>query len=275
MGKNKKKKVKGKGKGGETGEKGTMPLKVLNSFRRSQHMGPLLDLPETPGKLGGRTLLDSPAARKKVLLDSPPSSEEDSLDLSLSPLSESGGEKVLNSSRMATTEAVILDIAGLSIEQTWESMLDQSLEDDRVEQEERKAVEAFSASNMPRFEDVMPDREPLATAQRQREASKDEGATSFPADEKEGDNAVDYSEDSSDEKRSVPRQGQEGILHSAEARQQAIEEVCATFDINGKGKHEAENQQGAMKDNTAPVLYPSMGLDNRILSVLWRTRILD
>ncbi len=84
MGKNKKKKGKGKGTGGETGEKGTMALEVLNSFRRSQHMGPLLDLPETTGKLGGRTLLDSPAARKKALLDSPSSSEEDSLDLSLS-----------------------------------------------------------------------------------------------------------------------------------------------------------------------------------------------
>jgi hypothetical protein len=68
MDKNKKK--KGKGKEGETGKKGTMPLEVLNSFRRSQHMGPLLDLPETTGKLGGRTLLDSPAARKKALLDS-------------------------------------------------------------------------------------------------------------------------------------------------------------------------------------------------------------
>ncbi len=70
MGKNKKKKGKGKGKGEETGEKGTMSLEVLNSFRRSQHMRPLLDLPETTGKLGGRTLLDSPAARKKALLDS-------------------------------------------------------------------------------------------------------------------------------------------------------------------------------------------------------------
>ena len=82
MGKNKKKKGKGKGTGGETDGKGTMTLEVLNSFRRSQHMGPLLDLPETTGKLGGRTLLDSPAARKKALLDSPSSSEEDSLDLS-------------------------------------------------------------------------------------------------------------------------------------------------------------------------------------------------
>jgi hypothetical protein len=87
MGKNKKKKGKGNGKGEETGEKGTMPLKVLNSFRRSQHMSPLLNLPETTGKLGGRTLLDSPAAKRKALLDSPSSSEEDSLDLSLSPRS--------------------------------------------------------------------------------------------------------------------------------------------------------------------------------------------
>jgi hypothetical protein len=101
MDKNKKK--KGKGKGGEIGEKRTMPLEVLNSFRRSQHMGPLFHLPEVTGKLGGRTLLDSPAARKKALLDSPaarkkalldspPSSDEDSLDLSLSPLPEAGGE---------------------------------------------------------------------------------------------------------------------------------------------------------------------------------------
>ncbi len=193
IGKNKKKKVKGKGKGGETGVKGTMPLEVLNSFRRSQHMGPLLDLPETTGKLGDRTLLDSPAARnKKALLDSPSSSDEDSLDLSLSPLPGAGGEKVLNSSRMATTEAAILDIADLSIEQTWESMLDQSLEDDRLEQEERREVEAVSATNMPRFEDVLPDGEPLATAQRQREASKeDESANSFPADEKEGEDSPD------------------------------------------------------------------------------------
>jgi hypothetical protein len=80
MGKNKKKKGKGKGTGGEKGEKGTMALEVLNSFRRSQHMGPLLDLPETTGKLGGRTLLDSPAARKKALLDSPAARKKALLD---------------------------------------------------------------------------------------------------------------------------------------------------------------------------------------------------
>ena len=118
MGKNKKKKGKGKGTGGETGGKGMMALEVLNSFRRSQHMGPLLDLPETTGKLGGRTLLDSPVAKKKAVLDSPSSSEEDSLDLSLSPLPEAGGGRLLDSSRAATTEAAILDITGLSIEQT-------------------------------------------------------------------------------------------------------------------------------------------------------------
>jgi hypothetical protein len=171
MGKNKKKKGKGKGKGEETGEKRTMPLEVLNSFRRSPHMGPLLDLPETTGTLGGRTLLDSPAAKKKALLDSPSSSEEDSLDRSLSPLPEAGGGRLLDSSRMATTEAAILDITGLSIEQTWESMLDQPLEEDRIEQEERREVEAFSAPNMPRFEDVLPDGEPLTAAQRQSEAA--------------------------------------------------------------------------------------------------------
>ncbi len=137
MGKNKKKKGKGKGTGGETGEKGTMALEVLNSFRRSQHMGPLLDLPVTTGKLGGRTLLDSPAARKKALLDSPPSSDKDSLDPSLSPLPEAGGETLLDLAHLATTEAAILDIASLSIAPapTWESLLDQSLEEDRKEQE--------------------------------------------------------------------------------------------------------------------------------------------
>ncbi len=120
-------------------------------------MGPLLDLPETTGKLGDRTLLDLPAARnKKALLDSPSSNEEDSLDLSLSPLPEAGGGRFLDSSSAPTAEAAILDIAGLSIEQTWESMLDQSLEEDRMEQEERRKVEAFSAPNMPRFEDVLP-----------------------------------------------------------------------------------------------------------------------
>jgi hypothetical protein len=82
---------------------------------------------------------------------------------------------------------------------------------------------------MPRFEDVLPDGEPLAVAQQQSEASKDGSATSFPADEKLGDNAVDYSEDSHDEERSASGQGQEGTLHSAVARQLAIEEVCATF----------------------------------------------
>jgi hypothetical protein len=79
MGKNKKKKGKGKGKGGETGEKGTMPLEVLNSCRRSQHMGPLLDSPAARKK----ALLDSPAAMKKALLDSPPSSDKDSRPFSL------------------------------------------------------------------------------------------------------------------------------------------------------------------------------------------------
>jgi hypothetical protein len=134
-----------------------MALEVLNSFRRSQHMGPLLDLPETTGKLGGRTILDSPAARKKAVLDSPSSSEEDSLDLSLSPLPEAGGGRLLDLSRAATTEATILDIAGLSIEQTWEL----------------REAQAFSAPNMPRFEDVLPDVAPMAAAQRQSEASKD------------------------------------------------------------------------------------------------------
>jgi hypothetical protein len=51
---------------------------------------------------------------------------------------------------------------------------------------------------------------------------------SFPPDEKVGDNAVDYSEDFHDEERSALGQGQEGTLHSAVARQMAIEEVCAT-----------------------------------------------
>ena len=176
-------------------------------------MGPLLDLPETTGKLGGRTILDTPAARKKAVLDSPSSSEEDSLDLSLSPLPESGGEKVLNSSRMATTEAVILDIAGLSIEQTWESMLDQSIEEDRIEQEELRETQAFSASNMPKFEDVLLGVAPMAEAQRQSEASKGGSASSLPPDEKVGDNAVDYSEDSHDEERSALGQGQEETLH--------------------------------------------------------------
>jgi hypothetical protein len=259
MGKNKKKKGKGKGTGGETGEKGTMALEVLNSFRRSQHMGPLLDLPEVTGKLGGRTPLDSPAARKKALLDSPSSSEEDSLDLSLSPLPEAGGGSLLDTSRAPTAEPAILDIAGLSIEQTWEAMLDQSLEEDRIEEEERRAVEAFSAPNMPRFEDVFLEKEQLAPPQRQSEVSKEGSTNSFPPDEKEGDNAVDYSEDSHDEERSAPGQEQKGTLRSAVARQLAIEEVCATFD-KSKGKHEAESQQVAMEDNTAQILNSTMAL---------------
>jgi hypothetical protein len=220
-----------------------MALEVLNSFRRSQHMGPLLDLPETTGKLGGRTILDTPAARKKAVLDSPSSSEEDSLDLSLSPLPEAGGGRLLDSSRATTAEAAILDIASLSIEQTWESMLDQSLEDDRIEQEELLETRAFSASNMPRLEDVLLDVAP----------------NSLPPDEKVGDNAVDYSEDSHDEERSAPGQGQEGTLHSVVARQLAIEEVCATFD-KSKGKHEAGSQEGMMGTYTAPVLNPTMTL---------------
>ncbi len=57
-------------------------------------MSPLLELP-APGRLGGRTLLDSPAAKKKALLDSPQSSDEDLIDISLSPLAEVGGETLL------------------------------------------------------------------------------------------------------------------------------------------------------------------------------------
>ncbi len=100
----------------------------------------------------------------------------------------------------------------------------------------------------------------MASAQRQSEASKDGSAASFPADEKVGDNAVDYSEDSHDEERSASGQGQEGTLHSAVARLLAIEEVCATF-VKSKGKHEeAESQQGTMEVNTAPVLNSTMAL---------------
>jgi hypothetical protein len=132
----KKGKKKGKGKGGETGETGKLRLEILNSIRRAQHMDPLLELPAT-GKLGGRTLLDSSPSNKKAMLDSPPSSDEDLLDIPLSPLPEVGGETLLDLAHLATTEAAILDISNLSIApaRTWESLLDQSLEEYKKEQE--------------------------------------------------------------------------------------------------------------------------------------------
>ena len=78
-------------------------------------------------------------------------------------------------------------------------MLDQSLEDDRIEQEELRELQAFSAPNMPRFEDVFIDKVPKAAARRQSEAPQEGIASGFSPDEKIGDNAVDYSEDSPDE----------------------------------------------------------------------------
>ncbi len=125
------------------------------------------------------------------------------------------------------------------------------------------------------LEDVLPDEEPGTASQRKREckASNDESAIGFPADEKEGDQAVDYSEDSpAEEHFLLPGEGQKGILHSAEARQQAIEDVCATFvqnagtvttaavSNNGNGKHEAEGQHEVMEISTVPVLNPSQAL---------------
>jgi hypothetical protein len=75
--------------------------------------------------------------KKKALLDTPPSSDEDLLDIPLSPLPEVRGETLLDLAHLATTEAAILDISNLSIApaQTWENLLDQSLEENRKKQE--------------------------------------------------------------------------------------------------------------------------------------------
>jgi hypothetical protein len=94
----------------------------------------------------------------------------------------------------------------------------------------------------------------------------------LPRDEREGDHAVNYTADSSEEECSLPKEAQGVTPLSTEACHQAIDEAYATLvqkastvataavSDNGKGKQEAEGQQAVMEVSTAPVLNPSLAL---------------
>jgi hypothetical protein len=120
-------------------------------------------------------------------------------------------------------------------------------------------------------EDVQP-KATLLRCSRAYEASLDMSMHVFPVDEKEGDNAVNYNEDSPEEERSLPGEAQEGTPLSTEACQQAIDEAYATFVQNAgivtsvavsnrdKEKHEAEGQQAMVGIGAVPILNASQAL---------------